>query len=34
MVYRREPATDELVAYFETADSPHTPDDEFRYAQR
>jgi hypothetical protein len=34
MVYHREPATDELVAYFETADSPHTPDDEFRYAQR
>jgi hypothetical protein len=34
MVYRLEPATDELVAYFEHADAPHTPDDEFRYGRR
>jgi hypothetical protein len=34
MVYRLEPATDELVAYFESADAPHTPDDEFRYGRR
>jgi hypothetical protein len=33
MVYRREPATGELVAYFESAASPHGPEDEFRYAQ-
>jgi hypothetical protein len=34
MVYRREPATNELVAYFESEASPHSQDDEFRYAQR
>lgn len=34
MVYRLEPATHELVAYFETADAPHRPDEEFRYARR
>jgi hypothetical protein len=34
MVYRREPATGDLVAYFESEASPHSLDDEFRYAQR
>ena len=34
MVYRRVPATDELVAYFESTATPHTPDEEFRYARR
>lgn len=35
MVYRRNPATGELVAYFETAEHPHTDgEDEFRYARR
>lgn len=35
MVYRRNPATGELVAYFETAEKPHVDgEDEFRYARR
>ena len=34
MIYRREPATDELVAYFETEGAEHAPEDEFRYARR
>jgi len=33
MVYRLEPATDELVAYFESANEPHADEDEFRYAR-
>lgn len=31
MTYRRDD-DGSLVAYFETGDEPHTPDDEFRYA--
>jgi hypothetical protein len=33
MVYRREPETGELVAWFETESEPHIPGDEFRYAR-
>jgi hypothetical protein len=35
MIYRRNPSTGELVAYFETPDEPHADaEDEFRYARR
>ncbi len=34
MVYRRDAAMDELIAYFETEGAPHAADDEYRYARR
>jgi hypothetical protein len=34
MIYRRDSATDELVAYFETEGEAHAAEDEFRYARR
>jgi hypothetical protein len=33
LVYRRDPTSGELLAWFETTDKPHQPGDEFRYAR-
>jgi len=33
MIYRRQPGSDELMAWFETPTEPHVPGDEFRYTR-